>query len=92
MQWLTVEQYREVLRSVGFEDPVVTLHEKPLSLESLEDIGSFSLFIEGALPGVPLEMGAEALRRGVNQAFQELQLSVMPRNWLQVIARRPLTG
>ena len=91
MQWLTVEQYREVLRTVGFEDPVVTLHEKPLSLESLEDIGSFSLFIEGALPGVPLEMGAEALRRGVNQAFQELQLSVMPRNWLQVIARRPLT-
>lgn len=91
MQWLTVEQYREVLRTVGFEDPVVTLHEKPLSLESLEDIGSFSLFIEGALPGVPLEMGAEALRRGVNQAFDELKLSVIPRNWLQVIARRPLT-
>lgn len=89
MQWITVEQYRELLRAAGFEDPMITLHEKPLSLESLEDIGSFSLFIEGALPGVPLELGAEALRRGANQAFKELQLSILPRNWLQVIARRP---
>lgn len=90
MQWLTVEQYRDLLRAVGFSDPVVSLHEKPLSKESLQDIGSFSLFIEGALPGVPLEIGAEALRRGVEEAFDELKLSYVPRNWLQVIVQRPL--
>lgn len=90
MQWLTVEQYREMLRSVGFADPVITLHEKPLSRESLQDIGSFSMFIEGALPGIPLELGAEALRRGVEEAFAELKLSYVPRNWLQIIVQRPL--
>lgn len=90
MQWLTIEQYRELLRSVGFADPVISLHEKPLSKESLQDIGSFSLFIEGALPGVPLDIGAEALRLGADQAFAELKLSVVPRNWLQVIVQRPL--
>lgn len=90
MQWMTVEQYRDVLRSVGFSDPVIAMHEKPLSAQSLQDIGSFSLFIEGALPGVPLEIGAEALRRGVEEAFDELKLANVPRNWLQVIVQRPL--
>ena len=66
------------------------MHEKPLSAESLQDIGSFSLFIEGALPGVPLEIGAEALRRGVEEAFEELKLANVPRNWLQVVVQRPL--
>jgi hypothetical protein len=48
------------------------------------------MFIEGALPGVPLDIGAEALRRGAEEAFAELKLSHVPRNWLQVIAQRPL--
>jgi ubiquinone/menaquinone biosynthesis C-methylase UbiE len=87
MQWLTVDEYRALLRTVGFDEPVVELQEKALSRESLEDIGQFSLFIEGALPGVPLEIGAEALIHGVRQAFEELKLSSVPRNWLQVVAR-----
>ncbi len=90
MQWLTAEEYRETLRAVGFADPVLTLHEKPLNRESLQDIGSFSMFIEGALPGIPLELGAEALRLGVEEAFAELKLSYVPRNWLQIIVQRPL--
>ncbi len=89
MQWLTVDQYRDLLRAAGFGEPTVTLHQQPLSRQSLQDIGSFSLFIQGALPGVPLEAGAEALRRGVDEAFEELGLSAVPRNWLQVIAPRP---
>ncbi len=88
MQWLTVDEYRALLRVVGFADPLVELQEKALSRESLEDIGQFSLFIEGALPGVPLDVGAEALTHGVRQAFDELKLSSVPRNWLQVVARR----
>ncbi len=90
MQWLTVDEYQALLRSVGFAEPVIELHQKDLSYESLEDIGQFSMFIEGALPGVPLEVGAEALKVGVRQAFDELKLSVVPRNWLQVIVQRPL--
>lgn len=89
-QWLTVDEYRSLVRMVGFGEPTIELQEKSLSEESLADIGSFSLFIEGALPGVPLEIGAEALRRGVSQVFEELKLTCVPRNWLQVIVRRPL--
>ncbi len=89
MQWLTIEEYRDLLRSTGFGEPTMELQQKELTCQSLEDIGQFSMFIEGALPGVPLEVGAEALKYGVRQAFDELQLSVVPRNWLQVIAQRP---
>ncbi len=89
MQWLTIEEYRDLLRSAGFGEPMMELQQKELSCQSLEDIGQFSMFIEGALPGVPLEVGAEALKYGVRKAFDELQISVVPRNWLQVIAQRP---
>jgi ubiquinone/menaquinone biosynthesis C-methylase UbiE len=89
MQWMTVEEYRALLRSVGFGEPTIELQQKELTCQSLEDIGQFSMFIEGALPGVPLEVGAEALKYGVRTAFDELGLSVVPRNWLQVIAQRP---
>jgi hypothetical protein len=43
-------------------------------------------FIEGALPGVPLAAGAEALEHGAAGAFEELGLEYVPRNWLQVVA------
>lgn len=89
MQWLTVEEYRSLLRGVGFAEPETELHQKLLNQESLEDIASFSLFIEGALPGVPLEVGAEALRWGLREVFREQKLTAIPRNWLQVIVRRP---
>lgn len=89
MQWLTADEYRSLLRSVGFAEPEMELQEKLLNLESLEDIGSFSLFIEGALPGVPLEVGSEALRWSVGEVFREQKLTAIPRKWLQVIVRRP---
>src|SRR3989304_3256928 len=60
----TVDEYRALLRAGGFAEPLVELQEKALSRESLEDIGQFSLFIEGALPGGPLDVGAGALPDG----------------------------
>jgi hypothetical protein len=61
---------------------------KELDCQAWEDISEFSMFIEGALPGVPLEVGMEALKVGVRQAFEELRLQAVPRIWMQVVARR----
>ncbi|MER3456555.1 MAG: hypothetical protein C4304_06660 [candidate division GAL15 bacterium] len=88
MRWLSPEEYQALLRTYGFADVRVHLQRQELSCQSLEDISEFSLFIEGALPGVPLQEASEALKLGVRQAFQELALAAVPRNWLQVIARR----
>ncbi|MDR7438451.1 MAG: methyltransferase domain-containing protein [Armatimonadota bacterium] len=88
MRWLTPEQYAEMLTRTGFREIQMELHTHALSEQSLLDISEFDLFIEGALPGVPLEIGSQALQEGVRQTFQELGLTAVPRTWLQVIASR----
>lgn len=88
MEWLTQEEYRHLLQATGFGDTHMELHEKRLSCQAWEDISEFSLFIRGALPGIPLVQGAEALKIGVRQAMEELRLQTVPRIWLQAIARR----
>jgi hypothetical protein len=59
-----------------------------IPLDALRDLGKYWLFIEGALPGVPLAPGAAALGVSVYQAGQELDMTEVPRMWLQMIARK----
>jgi ubiquinone/menaquinone biosynthesis C-methylase UbiE len=88
MEWLSPEEYRALLQRTGFGETHVELQEKHLSCQAWEDISDFSLFIRGALPGIPLALGAEALKVGVRQAMEELKLQAVPRVWLQLVARR----
>ena len=60
-----------------------------MTLRSFQDIGHYWQFIEGALPGAPLAVGAEALGYGAAEAFEELALDSVPRRWLQLLARAP---
>ena len=85
-QFLTPDQYKELCEASGFKATTVELIKVEMTRESLADIGRFSLFIEGALPGVPLEVGSEALQVGLNQALAELNLESVPRYWLEVVA------
>ena len=87
---LRPEEYSALVTSAGFVDPVWRLHEVTLSPESLEDIGQFSLFVRGALPQVPLEIGADALAQAVRKAMDDVKIQGgVPRFWLQFIAKSP---
>jgi ubiquinone/menaquinone biosynthesis C-methylase UbiE len=87
MQWLTPEEYSSLLKESGFSR-VETLQERVImSLDGLRDLGHYWIFIEGALPGAPLALGAAALGTTVYQACQELGMTEVPRMWLQIIAR-----
>jgi ubiquinone/menaquinone biosynthesis C-methylase UbiE len=88
MQWLAPQDYERLLEQHGFAVVTRTLEEVLMTLESFQDIGRYWLFIEGALPGVPLDAGAEALHHGAAEVFEQQGLSAVPRNWLQVVARR----
>lgn len=88
MQWLTPQDYEAHLQRNGFEVVSRTLDEVVMTLESFQDIGHYWLFIEGALPGAPLDAGAEALHHSVAEIFEQQALPGVPRNWLQVVARR----
>ena len=90
LQWVTAEEYSELVTAAGFVDPSWRLHEVVLSPESLEDIGQFALFVQGALPRVPLALGADALAQAVRPAMRDAKIvGGVPRFWLQFIARAP---
>jgi len=85
---LSQEEYVALLEANGFrirENQVVPV---PMTLKGFEDISEYSLFIEGVMPGVPLEPGSEALKHGARGAFEELGLETSPRNWLLVVASK----
>jgi ubiquinone/menaquinone biosynthesis C-methylase UbiE len=86
MEWLSADQYCAACEAAGLRPTTVELLRIEMTAESLADIGRFSLFIEGALPGVPLEEGSEALQIGLARTLDELKVSSVPRNWLEVVA------
>lgn len=64
----------------------MTQRQVSISLDAWKDLGQYWLFIEGALPGVPLPIGAQALAVAVYEAGQELGVQEVPRMWLQMVA------
>ena len=82
MQQLDREGYICLLKEGGFSRIDATEEEAMMTMDSYRDIGHYWLFIEGALPGIPLALGAEALGISAYQAGEELGLEEVPRNWL----------
>jgi len=88
MQQLDKEGYISLLQEGGFSRIDATEEEAMMTMDSYRDIGHYWLFIEGALPGIPLALGAEALGVSAYEAGEELGLKEVPRNWLQIIAHK----
>jgi ubiquinone/menaquinone biosynthesis C-methylase UbiE len=87
MRWLSPVEYRDLLVRHDFAVEDMHAEEAQMTCESWQDISHYSLFVEGALPGVPREIAVPVLKESVVQAFDELEIDTLPRNWLQVVAR-----
>jgi ubiquinone/menaquinone biosynthesis C-methylase UbiE len=85
-EFLSADEYADLCVQAGFSRPSVDLVKIVMTPESIRDIGRFSLFIEGALPGVPLEEGSVALEKGLERAMDETGVCGVPRNWLECVA------
>ncbi len=85
-QFLSPQEYAALCVEAGFRQPTIELLRVEMTPESMQDIGRFSLFIEGALPGVPLEAGCEALQEGLRRTIAETGISTVPRYWLECVA------
>ena len=88
MHLLTPDEYVSQLQGHGFCHVEAFQEKVMMSLDGLRDLGHYWLFIEGALPGVQLTLGAMALGITVYQTGQELGMAEVPRLWLQIIATR----
>jgi len=88
MQWLTPEGYIDALKRAGFGCVETDYQNVIVSLDAWRDLGQYWLFIEGALPGAPLAYAASALEQAVYQVGREMDLSEIPRTWLQIVATK----
>jgi ubiquinone/menaquinone biosynthesis C-methylase UbiE len=88
LEWLTTDQYVALAEEQGLCLVERELEVAMMPLRAWQDIGAYSLFIEGALPGAPLAIGAEALNHAAAETFTELDVDVIPRVWLQLILQR----
>jgi len=87
-QWLNPDKYVSLIKQSGFSSVDVIEERVAMSMDSLRDLGHYWLFIEGALPGVPLAIGAEALGSTVYDVGHELNMAYLPRMWLQIVATK----
>lgn len=90
MDWLSPEQYRDILEKTGFS--TVYLGERIVGLlqKSLQAIASYRDFAQGALRVAESDLAAasRALQRAVRPALRDQGLKVLPRRWLEVIAQK----
>ncbi|MBI4299291.1 MAG: methyltransferase domain-containing protein [Chloroflexi bacterium] len=85
---LTPEQYEALLVQHGLRIQSKEISTVQVPLEGWLDISQFEDFISGIMPGVPLDKASTSLKESVTKTFQELNISVVPRNWLHVVAIR----
>jgi hypothetical protein len=85
---LSADEYVELLETHGLQVLDRRLELAMLPLQAVQDIGRYRLFITGALPGVPIPIGAEALAWAADEAARELDVTQVPRLWLQLLAQR----
>jgi ubiquinone/menaquinone biosynthesis C-methylase UbiE len=88
MKWLTPETYRAMVTDAGFQ--ILEMRERSvrLSQSSVRAISAYKEFAKGALHATDedAEQASLALQRSVSQAFRDLKMKFLPRNWLEVIA------
>jgi len=88
MQWLTADEYVSLAEQHGLRVVDREMEVAQMPLRAWQDIGRYWLFIEGALPGVPIPIGADALEHAAAEAFDDLQIDYVPRIWLQLVTQR----
>ena len=87
-RYLTPDQYRDIVERNGLRVVRQEIDSVQVPIEGWLDISTFEDFITGTMPGVPLDKASAALQKGVTQAFRELGIEYVPRNWLDVLAVR----
>ena len=83
---LTPKEYSDLLERNGLTILKQEVDTVQVPIEGWLDISTFSDFIEGTMPGVPMNEASAALQEGIRQTYSELNVTHVPRNWLDIIA------
>ncbi|MBS20350.1 MAG: 16S rRNA (cytosine(1402)-N(4))-methyltransferase [Chloroflexi bacterium] len=85
-QQLTPKDYEDLLNRNGLKVFKQEVDTVPVPVEGWLDISTFSDFIEGTMPGVPMDKASLSLQEAVKETYSELGVSHVPRNWLDIVA------
>ena len=83
---LTPEDYIVLLEKIGYKVEYIKAKSYQVPIDGFHYISEFKDWIEGVLPGVPLEIGKSTLQKALKEIFNEMKLATVPRNWLSVRA------
>jgi ubiquinone/menaquinone biosynthesis C-methylase UbiE len=83
---LSEDQYASLIQKNGLKVIKQKINLVNVPLQGWLDISTFEDFIQGVMPGVSLDKASASLTQGVKEAFNELNLNFVPRNWLEVVA------
>ncbi len=85
---LTADNYIELVENAGFKVVVNDFNRVEVPHEGWHHISGFSDWIEGVMPGVPLDVGRQSLQKGLAQIWDEMNLKTVPRVWFSVSAAK----
>jgi trans-aconitate methyltransferase len=83
---LSPEDYQSLLEKTGYKVEHIKAKSYQVPIDGFHYISEFKDWIEGVLPGVPLEIGKSTLQKALREIFEEMSLITVPRNWLSVRA------
>jgi len=83
---LTPNDYKNLLEKTGYTVEHMTAKSYQVPIDGFHYISEFKDWIEGVLPGIPLEFGKATLQKALKEIFNEMNLITVPRNWLSVRA------
>jgi len=88
MEFLTADDYRDLVNDAGFEIIEWRQRRVMLSQAAVRAISSYKDFAMGALHATEedAEQAAQSLQATVRQTFHDLQMQYLPRTWLEIIA------
>jgi hypothetical protein len=86
---LNPNQYKDVLENCGMEIINTKIREVNVPLDGWLDISGFKDFIEGVMPGVNLDIASKSLQQAVKDTFEEMKLTFVQRNWMEIVAAKP---
>jgi ubiquinone/menaquinone biosynthesis C-methylase UbiE len=85
---LSPEEYKSLLENHGLKIVKQEINTVDVPIDGWLDISAFEDFVEGVMPGVPLDKASAALQEAVRRTFEEMNLTYVSRSWLGIVAVR----
>ena len=87
--YLAPAEWKALLETHGLE--VASMNERTIMMtrSAHEAVGAYSGFARVMVSGYPIELASEALVHAAGPAMDESGYPAVPKNWLEVMARKP---